>query len=338
MDFLINKGPTYPVELSYSKSIKQLGACVKASFPLSDIETNIVADIGNFVEVIEDGKSYFRGIITENTSTDKKLSITAYDCCYRLKKSKIAIQFDGMTVSDALMELWRYCGVKSRHIPNMTTQIESVHYAQSPADIAKKLVSIEEENNGGEYYITSEEFDTVEIYELGQKLCPASLSVIMAPTKSATLDGVKNHVSILVSDGNGYTVTESARDWPSIQKYGMFLREYINVSSDASSAVGVAQNRLSRLKLLLAEGNVTVKGDWALTAVGNRIVINEPISGLVGVYVITSVSHKLGDDFQTTLGLKEYYSEPSFKSTIAASTSESIKALTASREIVERYE
>lgn len=332
MDFLIDKKLTYPIDLSYSKSIKQLGASVKASFPISDIDSNTVADIGNSAEVREGGRSYFQGIITEVTSTDKKMTVTAYDCCYRLNKSKIAIQFDGMTVSDALKELWRYCGIESRHIPNMPTQIESVHYAQSPADIAKKLVSIEEENNGGEYYITSEGFNTAEIYALGQNVCPVSLSAIIAPTKSATLDGVKNHVLILVSDGNGYTVTESAKDWPSIQKYGMYLREYINVSSDASSAVGVAQNRLSRLKRLLAEGNVTVRGDWALTAVGNRIAINEPISGLVGDYVITSVLHKLGDDFQTTLGLKEYYPEATFKSTIEEATPDSIGALTASRD------
>ena len=108
---------------------------------------------------------------------------------------------------------------------------------------------------------------------------------------------MRNRVSLIVSDGTGYSVTETTSDERSITKYGL-LHEYVKVSSDASGAVATAQNRLRSLSRILADGTITVKGNWALTAVGKRIKIAEPISSLTGEYVITSVSHKLGDDFQ----------------------------------------
>ena len=70
---------------------------------------------------------------------------------------------------------------------------------------------------------------------------------------------------------------------------------------------------LAQLKTLLAEGNINVAGNWKLTAVGQRIEVHEPLSGFAGEYVITSVSHKLGDDFRTELSLKEYAEIPTFK-------------------------
>ena len=84
-------------------------------------------------------------------------------------------------------------------------------------------------------------------------------------------------------------------------------------------AISTAQNRLARLKNLLAEGSITVMGDWRLTAVGQRITVNEPLSGFSGEYVITDVTHKLGDDFQTTLSLKEYAEISTFKAAIETS-------------------
>lgn len=330
MEFFINNSAVCAIEATYSKSMSQLGACVKATFPRADNERNVNASLGDRVEVKNNGVSYFFGMITEVTTTDTKLSITAYDCCYYLNKTKILIQFDGISVGDALSELWKQCSITCRHMPSMIHQVNSIHYAQTPADIAKALISAEEENNGGEYYLTSESFNSVEIYRVGELACSASLTAIMAPTKSQTLEGVKNRVSIIVSDGDGYSEIETAGDGTSILKYGV-LQEYINVSSDASAAVGIAQNRLNQLKLILAQGNITVAGNWALTAVGKRINVNEPISGLCGTYVITSVSHKLGDDFQTTLGLREHYSTSTFKTDVATAKPATISAISRSR-------
>ncbi len=330
MEFYINNSAVYPIEATYTKSMSQLGACVKATFPRADNEDNANASLGDKVEVRDNGVSYFFGMITEVTTTDTKMSLIAYDCCYYLNKSKIMIQFDGISVSDALSELWKQCSLNCRHMPQMLHQVESIHYAQAPGDIAKALISAEEENNGGEYYLASESFNSVEIYRVGELSCGVSLTAIIAPTKSQTLEGIKNRVSIIVSDGEGYSEIETAGDGASIAKYGV-LQEYISVSSDASAAVGIAQNRLKQLKTILAEGNVTVAGNWALTAVGRRININEPVSGLVGAYVITSVSHKLGDDFQTTLGLREHYGTSTFKADLAIATPAAISAISGAR-------
>ena len=50
-------------------------------------------------------QSNFVGMVTEVTTTDKILKLTAYDSCYYLNKSKRIMQFDDTTVSAARLRL-----------------------------------------------------------------------------------------------------------------------------------------------------------------------------------------------------------------------------------------
>ena len=330
LNLVIGGKQYYPLELTYDRSLERLGARIKASFPLADNLPRVPAEIGSTVWVYEDWKNYFVGTITEVKAGGDRLSITAYDSCYYLNHSKRIIQFSDMTVSEALAALFKECGLFNHHCPEMTAKVESICYMQSPTDIAKKLVQLEEDENGGEYYLTSDSFNSVEVYKVGELDTGIELSAVISPSRSQTLDGVKNRVTLVVSDGEGYTVTETASDGLSIAKYGL-ISEIEEISSDASGAVAIAQNRLQQKKQLLAEGSVTVKGSWELTAIGRRIKVTEPVTGLSGEYVITSVQHKLGDDFQTTLGLREYSEVISFKPTVEAAKTESLDTISESR-------
>ena len=330
LNFVTGGTQYYPLEVSYQKSLSQLGARVDASFYRSDIGGNVEVALGDTVKVYEDWKSYFVGMVTEVTTTEQKLTLRAYDSCYYLNKSKRTIQFSNMTVSEALAELWKQCGIFNHHCPDMAATIDSVCYAETPAQIAKELITAQTDVYGGEYYIVSDSFNSVEVYEVGELTCDVGLCAIISPSYSVSLEGVKNRVSLIVSDGSGYNITETASDNKSINKYGL-LAEFVTVSQDASAAVASAQNRLASLSRIIGEGSVTVKGDWALTAVGRRIRVNEPVSGLSGEYVINSVSHKLGDEFLTTLSLREYIKPVSFNPIVEEAKSEELDELSASR-------
>ena len=331
LNFVIGGKQYYPLGVTYDKSMSQLGAKVKASIPLSDKGENITVELGDLVKVYEDWHQYFWGTVTSIERTDRLLTLTAYDTCYYLNRSQKIMQFTGMTVSEALAALFKECGLFNHHCPDMPTLIDTVCYIQSPAQIAKKLIQAEIDANGGEYYLDSSSFNSVDIYRVGELSSDASLTAIISPTKEESIDDMRNRVSLIVSDGTGYSVTETASDERSITKYGL-LHEYVKVSSDASGAVATAQNRLRSLSRILADGTITVKGNWALTAVGKRIKITEPVSSLTGEYVITSVSHKLGDDFKTTLSLQEYKEASAFKPTIETAATSDMDAIKESRE------
>ena len=92
---------------------------------------------------------------------------------------------DGVTVSEALAALWKECGIFNHHCPEMTAPIDRVFYAQSPADIAKALITEETDvNGGGEYYIVSGGFNSVEVYKIGEQKCEETLTAITSPTKN----------------------------------------------------------------------------------------------------------------------------------------------------------
>lgn len=330
MEMYIGGRRVRPLELSYNKSMRQLGASVKAAFPISDIEANVSAELGDVVTVEDSGQSRFQGMVTEFSRDRTKLTVTAYDHCYQLNKSKMMIQLEEMEADDAIREVVRQLGLKLRYIPAMSAKINATCYIQSPSEIIKSFISEEESVNGGEYYMTSEAINTIEIRKVGSLRCGVSLSAFISPSRSASLNDVKNRISLLVADGNGYTVTETACDNSSIQKYGE-IHDYVKISSEASTAVASAQNRLAMTKRPLAEGSVTVDGNWALTAVGQRIAVNEPVTGFGGNYIITAVQHKLGDDFKTTLTLREGADEASFKADLAAAQRAKMLAFKESR-------
>ena len=330
LNFVLDGRQYYPLEVTYTKSLSQLGAKVKAVFPLEDNETKIPAGVGATIWVYEDWKNYFVGMITGIEASGDRLTLTAYDSCYYLNHSKRTIQFTDMTVSEALSALFKECSLFNHHCPEMSARVDAVCYIQTPADIAKKLIQTEEDENGGEYYLTSDSFNSVEVYKVGELSCDIALTALISPSRSVSLDGVKNRVSLVVSDGSGYSVVETASDGKSIAKYGL-LHEFVTISSDASGAVAIAQNRLAQLKQLLAEGSVTIPGDWNLTAVGRRIKISEPTTGLSGEYVITSVEHRLGDDFLTTLGLREYAELQTFKPIVDTAETDKLDEVAKSR-------
>ena len=183
LNFVIGGKQYYPLDVTYDKSMSQLGAKVKASFPLSDKGENITVELGDLVKVYEDWHQYFWGTVTSVERTDRLLTLTAYDTCYYLNRSQKIMQFTGMTVSEALAALFKECGLFNHHCPDMPTLIDTVCYIQSPAQIAKKLIQAEIDANGGEYYLDSSSFNSVDIYRVGELSCDTSLTAIISPTK-----------------------------------------------------------------------------------------------------------------------------------------------------------
>ena len=82
LNFVLDGRQYYPLEVTYTKSLSQLGAKVKAVFPLEDNETKIPAEVGATIWVYEDWKNYFVGMITGIEASGDRLTLTAYDVSF----------------------------------------------------------------------------------------------------------------------------------------------------------------------------------------------------------------------------------------------------------------
>lgn len=291
------------------------------------------ANVGDAASLADDaGVVRFAGKVVETTTTNDIVTITAYDECYYLNKSKITIQFtDLMTTTEAIKALCDKVGVKISNLPLLQNPVDKLFYAMAPSDIIRDLIDEQEAMYGGKYYLTSNTPGTISIYRYGSTSAGVSLSAVTSAGRTMSLDGLKNRITLLVKDGDNYTISETASNVSSIAKYGL-LHEYIETSLDVDTAVAYVQNKLNELSAMLDTGEVTVLGDWRLTQVGARINVYEQISGLSGDYVIESVLHNVSDGMhETTLSLKKYHAYTPFKAVVSSALAPELKSVEVSR-------
>jgi len=280
----------------------------------------------------DDGIVRFSGKVTEPTESNELVTAVAYDECYYLNKSKVTIQFtDSITTSEAIQALCKKIGITILKLPLLQNPVDAVYYATAPSNIIYDLLDKQSAAYGGKYYLTSESAGTISIYSYGSLSAGVSLSAIYSASRTQSLDSIKNRVTLLVKDGDNYTISETASNFDSISKYGL-LQEYIETSLNADIAVAYVQNKLNELSALLDEGEITILGDWRLTQIGRRITVYEPITHLSGDYVIESVIHEISDGFhETTLSLKQYYEYTPFKTIISSFLAPELRAVEESR-------
>ena len=319
-------------QVQLKQSLSTLGACLTFQLKNDDLTPPPKPNVGDRVSLIDDGTTYFYGMVTETTDTYKNISVTAYDECYYLNKTKITIQFaDQITTTEAIQELCKKIALRISYIPLMKNPVDAVYYASTPSDIMAELLSNEESANGGKYYKTSENFASITIRRWGSLSSGVALSAIIDATRTVSLDGIKNRVTLLVKDGDDYIVSETASNALSIAKFGI-LQEYVITSEDADNAVAYVQNKLNALSALLDEGEITVLGDWRLSQPGKRITVVEPITRLSGEYVIESAIQKKSEGHhETTLSLKKYHDYTPFKTVVSELLTPELKAVDESR-------
>ena len=334
MDILIGGQSTsnWLTSIQLKRSLSSLGACLIFKMQNDDKYRPPAPNVGDRVSLTDGGVTRFAGKVTETTETPNIITVTAYDECYYLNKSKVTIQFaDSITTSEAIIALCEKIGVKISHLPLLQNPVNKLFYASAPSDIISDLLEEQESMFGGKYYLTSESASSIAIRQLGSLSAGVTLSAITDAARTVSLDGVKNRVTLLVKDGDNYTVSETASNVSSISQYGL-LHEYIVTSLDADTAIAYAQNKLNELSTMLDEGEITILGDWRLTQAGSRLTVVEPITRLSGEYIIESVMHNVADGHhETTLSLKRHYNYTPFKVIVSNVLAPQLKTVEESR-------
>lgn len=285
--------------LALDSSLATLGDCLKFAVPWSDLARYNIAPIGlgQTVRLTSGGTQVFQGIVTSREHTETARAYTAYDFCYYLNKSKLFIQFDeGVPVYQAIAKMWDTLGVTRINLPRMMTPVsveKMTYFTETPAQILKKLLAIETNVTGVEYYAYANNYGGVDIEPVGyyETQIP-DLRTMSAPRYQQTLDDMRNSVQVVVGNVNDLTdpLGGAIEDGLSIRTYGM-VREVITLDEDeAQFAEAIARKTLSRRHFPLDGGNVTVLGDWRILR-GRRLKIREPVVGFNNTFVVRSVTH-----------------------------------------------
>ena len=287
--------------LTLDSSLDVLGDCVKFAIPWSDLARYNIAPIGlgQTVQLNSGYSRVFDGVVTSREHTETSRAYIAYDFCYYLNKSKIFIQFDaGVAVSEAIAKLWDTLGITRVNLPRMSTPVsveKTTYFTETPSQILKKLLAIETNVTGIEYYAYASQYGRIDIEPVGyMETAVPDLRTMSAPRYKQTLDDMRNSVQVVVGNVNDLTdpLGGSIENGLSTRTYGT-IREIINLDEDeAAFAEIIARMTLRRKAYPLDNGEVTVLGDWRALR-GKRLNIQEPVTGFNNTFVIRAVTHSV---------------------------------------------
>ncbi len=250
--------------------------------PLDSFLPKVKAELGNMmVFYSDDGVERFRGYIftKEKGGGSNTLKLTAYDGLIYLTKSKVTYNFKGVEASEIASKVCNNLGVPVGNLIKTSVRVKEVYQSKTAYEVIKsayKKVTL----STGKQYIPRMNKGKLDITVLGSE----TVSQVLMPTNSTynqSLDSMVN--KIVVKDGNDNTkdvITDSG-----LLGYGIIQDEYtIEKGVDYKTAVKAL------MKGVANTGSVEGLGDYEAIA-GRRIQVKEPITGIVGTFLITSDSH-----------------------------------------------
>ena len=277
-------------EITLSASLDTLGSCLTCTVPWQEGMDEIAA-LADPVRLYRGAARVFSGIVTKVEASENARRITAYDFAYYLNKSKITIQFCGVSVTEALRATFAAAGVSSFLLPNIAVTAEETCLSETPAAIIAKLLTRARDVGGIEYHAYADPVreGTVDIEEVGQTAVSVALREITAPSRTISLDEVRNRVTYTDSEGTDTGI--SAEDAASIARYGL-LADVLSSSSDDLYAPAIVQMRVRRQKDPLPTAELECAGHF-FPRPGQRVPLTVPSAGSAGEWVVSSVAHTL---------------------------------------------
>lgn len=288
--------------LAWSSNVDSLGEELSFDYAYNDVihisKYNIV-ELGDSVILFNEGKAIHRYIIVKESINGRvSKSFTCFDYAYYLNKNKTVIQFK-VSASDAIRKLCDKFSVK-HNIANMPTMIKQI-YKVEVSNIINDIMEQVKKETGKKYRMEIVD-DVLTIRKqsdllINPKVRLSSItslfpvtSAISNPSRSISVEEMKNKVIVSTSDDKLTTIYAESSDAVNIKKYGL-LTEVITVDAkNAAQARNLAKNTLNDLNKAVEDVSLDLIGHDDIKA-GRLIDINEPITGIVGRYLIKSASH-----------------------------------------------
>ncbi|QMV43746.1 XkdQ/YqbQ family protein [Cohnella cholangitidis] len=320
---LVKKDKTFDVSplvgtIGWGSSIEELGQSLTFDVAFNDSKVFPVnpCDIGDMVVLRNKGAEIYRGvIITEGRSGRAPLSYTSFDFAFYLNKSTAVYQFNKVSAGQAIAKILGDFGVPVGRLANMPTMIKKVFINVVVSEIIRDILASVEADQGhklrmemraGKLYIEKQADLVVKgTFVLARGINERDvMTAISGASRTRSIEEMKNSIKLVLSKSDDqYSIAASAEDATLITRYGLLqLTETID-EKDIAQARNIARNRLKEFGRVLEDNSLELIGDDRIRA-GRLIVVDEPLTGMKGKYLIKSVSHSVkGGTHTMSLGL-----------------------------------
>ncbi len=260
-------------------------------------------EIGGKVIMSNNGKTVFTGVImAQDHNRFTQLSYKCYDYAYYLNKSEAIIQFNSISVSEALKRLCSENNIPVGSITSISTQISKIYNGVKISDIIKDLLKLATDELGVKYrlevrdnklYIEKYEDLVIEAtYKPAANIAEFDVTKVIGSFNSSyTAEDMATRVMIVSSSEKNQQILATAEDSNNISKFGLLTKVEKIEDKKTSQAANIAKTKLADLNKVKKDFKVTLYGDDDVRS-GRMLVFNQPDIDLVGTFLVKNCTHK----------------------------------------------
>lgn len=227
---------------------------------------------------------------------------TAFDYAFYLNKSTAIYQFNKMSTDAAIRKVLGDFGMQIGHVATMRTQIDKIYINEKVSDIIKGLIETHQQASGISYLMEMRQ-GKIFIEEKGNLTITGKFNLadnfvnynvtdaISNPSRKRSITSMINAIQVVSNDDK---LLAERVDRAKVDKYGKIQKVVQLDQNETKSATQVAQNELKELSKVFEENSVELPGDDKFRS-GRLFVIEEPITGVSGKYLITDVEHMINN-------------------------------------------
>lgn len=283
--------------VTLTSSLDTLGASLTFEVPHSDIPRYQLQkiELGGTVRLYDNYTCVFIGKVTSVRTGANTRAYTCHDLGWYLNKSRITIQFTGITVTEAISAVFSEIGAHTGSIAEIGATVEDTCYLETPAAILDKLLSEAEDKTGQRYYIDTsyapagQDSTYFGVYKIGQLSTGASAAEPTGAEREESLENVVNRAVYVSGDSSGYAVETEAEDADSRERYGT-ISEVIAASEEDENAVEIVHNIVYAKANPIPTAHLECAGDFAVKA-GHRFQFSDAVIGASGEWYVHSVTN-----------------------------------------------
>lgn len=270
-------------------------------------------DIGDLVILKKKGKEITRAVIVDETKSDQfSVSYSAFDYAFYLNKSNAIYKFKKVRSDAAIKKILRDFNIPVGNVVSIPVLVDKIFNDVTVSSIIEEILEMAEKKNGikhvmemrqGKLYIERQRDKVIvarfKLHEKGDSF-DATIAIANPSRKRSIVDMV-NVVQVVGEDDK---LLLTRKDNAMMRKYGRLQKVVKLDKEEKKSAATIAANELKELSKVVEESSIELLGDDSVRA-GRLLKVNEPITGLKGLYLIKDVTHTYeGGIHKMQLGLE----------------------------------
>ena len=248
-----------------------------------------VPELGDLLTMV-DGSKLFVGVVLLRSlgSEDNTMSFTAFDYGYYLQRNDRTYKFTGATPEEMTRTACADRDIPIAQLPSTGIQLWRKFAGVKLNQMITTAWTLASEKNGKVYAIryTPSGLLVKERSISASNLVLQASSNLMNATTKEDASQMTNSVAIYDSNGN---LLRKVGDDAAQALYGV-MEQHITQSEDKAADADASAKKLLEDGMLQKTVTVNVLGDTSLLT-GETVVVNEPKTGLVGVFWIDADVH-----------------------------------------------